>query len=203
MSVKQLVASWTSRDASPINAYIDLFAIIKDGGDVDAVMSQLPRPLFERIKDIAARHYSARTEGADPDEVALARGIMSWDDLPPSPRPVRKKVAAEVGLRGTSWVSPQVAVTVAALFKLAGDPSRLRILLILEEGDPDVGALSARMGEDRASLGYHLSILRHAGLVKSSRRGIKMRHELTEKGRKLLNGTRPLLRKPTGRLVPT
>jgi DNA-binding transcriptional ArsR family regulator len=202
MSVKQLVASWTSGDASPINAYIDLFALMKDGGDVDSVMRRLPGPLLERIKDIAARHYAARTEGADPNEVELARRIMSWGKLHASTSPKRKKGVAEMRLRWIGPVGPRT-IAAAARFKLVSDPLRLWILIILAESEPEVGVLSARMGKDPATLKYHLSMLRRGGLVKSSHRGIQVHHELTEKGRKLVTAARPLIGKPGGRLVPT
>jgi DNA-binding transcriptional ArsR family regulator len=64
----------------------------------------------------------------------------------------------------------QVEVAVTALRMLA-DPTRLRLLWLLRDGEHDVGSLAAAVGAARPSVSQHLAKLLLAGLVSMRREG--------------------------------
>jgi len=64
----------------------------------------------------------------------------------------------------------QVEATVTALRMLA-DPTRLRLLWLLREGERDVGSLTAVVDAARPAVSQHLAKLLLAGLVASRRDG--------------------------------
>jgi DNA-binding transcriptional ArsR family regulator len=53
----------------------------------------------------------------------------------------------------------------AARFRALGDPSRLRLLHLLMEGERSVGELEEASGLGQASVSRHLAVLRRDGLV--------------------------------------
>jgi ArsR family transcriptional regulator len=58
------------------------------------------------------------------------------------------------------------------VFKLMSDESRLRILLTLaREGETNVSALCAMLGQSQPAVSHHLTLLRMAGLVGFRRAG--------------------------------
>ena len=77
-------------------------------------------------------------------------------------------------MQETEWPQlpgePQVEATVTALRMLA-DPTRLRLLWLLHDGERDVGTLAAAVGAARPSVSQHLAKLLLAGLVASRRDG--------------------------------
>lgn len=68
--------------------------------------------------------------------------------------------------------------TVAARFRLLGDPTRLRIVCALEQGESDVGCLAALAGVGMPAVSQHLAKLRLAGVVHGRREGQRMVYEL-------------------------
>jgi len=60
---------------------------------------------------------------------------------------------------------------IAGLLRAMGDPSRLRLLQALNEGDACVGELAKSAGLSNANASKHLSILRQVGLVEYTRQG--------------------------------
>ncbi|GAB3157083.1 metalloregulator ArsR/SmtB family transcription factor [Micromonospora sonneratiae] len=64
----------------------------------------------------------------------------------------------------------QVTAAVTALRMLA-DPTRLRLLWLLREGEHDVGTLAAAVGAARPAVSQHLGKLLLAGLVSTRREG--------------------------------
>lgn len=64
----------------------------------------------------------------------------------------------------------QVAIAVTALRMLA-EPTRLRLMCLLREGEHDVGSLAAAVGAARPAVSQHLAKLLLAGLVTSRRAG--------------------------------
>ncbi len=54
------------------------------------------------------------------------------------------------------------------------DPSRVRILHHLQEGEADIGTLVAATGVAQASVSKHVSVLRQAGWVESRRQGTRV-----------------------------
>ena len=64
----------------------------------------------------------------------------------------------------------QIEAAVTALRMLA-DPTRLRLLWHLGQGEYDVGSLAALVGASRPAVSQHLAKLRLAGLVATHRDG--------------------------------
>jgi DNA-binding transcriptional ArsR family regulator len=64
----------------------------------------------------------------------------------------------------------QVETAVTALRMLA-DPTRLRLLWVLRDGEHDVGSLAAAVGAARPAVSQHLGKLLLAGLVATRRDG--------------------------------
>lgn len=57
------------------------------------------------------------------------------------------------------------------IFKALTDPSRRRILKLLQKGSLSAGSLAAEFDFTAASLSHHLSVLKAAELVRTERRG--------------------------------
>jgi DNA-binding transcriptional ArsR family regulator len=72
----------------------------------------------------------------------------------------------------TVFVGPTVeTAAVARFFRVLGDPTRLRLLQLLEAGEQSVGELVAAVGQPQPRVSTHLACLRHCGLVTTKRRG--------------------------------
>lgn len=80
--------------------------------------------------------------------------------------------------------SPQkVACSVevkAKLFRGLGDPTRLKILEMLREGDKCVGELVSLLGLPQGRVSSHLACLRWCGYVSTRRRGKKIYYQLVD-----------------------
>jgi DNA-binding transcriptional ArsR family regulator len=72
----------------------------------------------------------------------------------------------------------QLLVAAEVLRHLA-DPTRLRLLRLLAEGEQDVSTLSAQVVASRSSVSQHLGRLRLAGLVRAHRVGRRMLYRIT------------------------
>lgn len=70
--------------------------------------------------------------------------------------------------------------TVAARLRLLSDPTRLRIVCALGQGESDVGCLAGLAGVGMPAVSQHLSKLRLAGVVRSRREGQRMVYELID-----------------------
>jgi DNA-binding transcriptional ArsR family regulator len=73
----------------------------------------------------------------------------------------------------------------AVRFKQVSDLTRLRVLLILGEGERSVGILSSEIACSMTVLSRHLALLRLAGLVAPRRDGQRNIYALTDAGRDL------------------
>ena len=69
---------------------------------------------------------------------------------------------------------------VAERFRALSDPSRLRILLLLKEGERNVTGLTEALDLRQASVSKHLGILRRAGLVTSRRDGPQVLYRVAD-----------------------
>ncbi|MGH8995207.1 MAG: ArsR/SmtB family transcription factor [Acidimicrobiales bacterium] len=69
---------------------------------------------------------------------------------------------------------------VAARLRLLCDPTRLRILCALRQGESDVGCLAELAGAGVPAVSQHLAKLRLAGVVKPRREGQHMVYELID-----------------------
>jgi DNA-binding transcriptional ArsR family regulator len=76
------------------------------------------------------------------------------------------------------------------IFKALSDPTRLRLVKLLNNCQPDVceggalcvNALAHRLGVTQSAVSQHLRILRQAGLVSGARRGSFMHYSLDPNG---------------------
>jgi DNA-binding transcriptional ArsR family regulator len=73
-------------------------------------------------------------------------------------------------------------VATARFFRVLGDPTRLQILELLEDGERSVGQLVAAVGQSQPRVSTHLACLRHCGFVTAERRGKEVIYRLTVDG---------------------
>ena len=69
-----------------------------------------------------------------------------------------------------AWASDEIERAVAML-KLLGNPTRLRILLVLLEGEQSVSQLASSLAEPSTGISQHLAKLRLGHLVRVRREG--------------------------------
>jgi ArsR family transcriptional regulator, cadmium/lead-responsive transcriptional repressor len=77
--------------------------------------------------------------------------------------------------------TPATAVavpTLARLFRVLGDPTRLAIIRLLEDGERPVRELVAAVGASQPRVSAHLACLRHCRLVETERRGREIVYRL-------------------------
>ncbi len=86
--------------------------------------------------------------------------------------------------------------TLARLFRVLGDPTRLLIVELLEEGQLPVRDLVEALGSSQPRVSTHLACLRHCGLVETERRGREVLYRLT------IPGLPALLRAAAGIAAP-
>lgn len=85
-----------------------------------------------------------------------------------------------VSIEGFEMPSAAQVETVAARLRLLGDPTRLRIVCALGQGESDVGCLAGLAGVGLPAVSQHLSKLRLAGVVKPRREGQRVVYELID-----------------------
>ena len=76
----------------------------------------------------------------------------------------RDPVAAPEG-PAAQWVSFRESPTLAALLRLLGDPTRLRILVLLVNGEQSVMDLCRQIAVPQPTVSHHLAWLRASNLV--------------------------------------
>jgi DNA-binding transcriptional ArsR family regulator len=81
----------------------------------------------------------------------------------PSPIPLHTETATAL--------SDDKAIELAEMFRLLGDPSRLRIVIETLGGPQSVGHMAAKLGLSPSLVSHHLRLLRAARLVSPERRG--------------------------------
>lgn len=75
-------------------------------------------------------------------------------------------------------LSDDKTVELAEMFRLLGDPSRLRIVIDTLEGPKSVGDIAATLGLSPSLVSHHLRLLRAARLVSPQRRGKQIFYRL-------------------------
>lgn len=68
--------------------------------------------------------------------------------------------------------------TLAAMFKALGDPTRLRIMHLLTQGELCVCDIMAALETPQSTISRHLAYLKNASLIKGKRCGKWMHYEL-------------------------
>jgi DNA-binding transcriptional ArsR family regulator len=73
----------------------------------------------------------------------------------------------------------------AMLLKHLSDPTRLQVVLLLDQDERHVGALSDYLNQSQPAVSHHLALLRHGGVIAPRREGKNNFYSLTETGEKL------------------
>jgi ArsR family transcriptional regulator len=68
----------------------------------------------------------------------------------------------------------------AQIYKALSEEIRLRIVMLLMQGELCVCDLMAIFGEPQSKISRHLAYLKHSGLIKSRRVGVWMHYDLKE-----------------------
>lgn len=68
------------------------------------------------------------------------------------------------------------------LLRLAAQPTRLQVLLLLGDGELHVGAITDAAANSQPAASHHLAVLRRGGLIARWRRGRTNCYRLTEPG---------------------
>jgi ArsR family transcriptional regulator, lead/cadmium/zinc/bismuth-responsive transcriptional repressor len=74
-------------------------------------------------------------------------------------------------LASTVLASDERVVPLADLFRLLGDPTRLRIVLACVDEKRAVGAIAESLGLSGSLVSHHLRLLRAARIVRADRQG--------------------------------
>jgi ArsR family transcriptional regulator, zinc-responsive transcriptional repressor len=73
----------------------------------------------------------------------------------------------------------------AILLKQVSDPTRLRVVSLLSEGERHVGGLCDQFDMSQPAVSHHLALLRHGGIVDRRRQGKNNFYSLTDTGYRL------------------
>ncbi len=80
------------------------------------------------------------------------------------------------------FLVPTETSAAARFFRVLGDPTRLKILELLGEGERTVGELVSAVGQPQPRVSTHLACLRHCGFVSTERRGKEVVYRLALDG---------------------
>jgi len=72
------------------------------------------------------------------------------------------------------------AEALARMFRVLGDPTRLRILVLLGKGELNVTGLCDNLRMCQPTVSHHLSVLRMSGLVDTRRNGKEIFYSLCD-----------------------
>ena len=78
-------------------------------------------------------------------------------------------------------VSEQEVIAMSRLFGLLGDPTRVKILLLLCRGEQNVTRLCGALKLPQPTVSHHLGLLRRGGLLTSRREGKSIHYALDGK----------------------
>jgi ArsR family transcriptional regulator len=90
-----------------------------------------------------------------------------------------REVVASAG-GGAPWLADAVLELVAARFRILGDPSRLRLLGLLMQGEHTVQELVDASGLTQTNVSRHLGLLRRDGIVGRQRDGNRAVYRITD-----------------------
>ena len=91
---------------------------------------------------------------------------------------------------------PTDVTAAARFFRVLGDPTRLKILELLGEGERTVGELVSAVRQPQPRVSTHLACLRHCGFVTTERRGKEIVYRLA------LNGLDGIVDRASGAMAP-
>ncbi len=79
MTIARMTELYRKGAYSPINYYLGLLELIKEGADLDLTMGEVPERLLRKMIDMARRHRDSGNE-ADSQDLAIAKQITEWDE---------------------------------------------------------------------------------------------------------------------------
>jgi DNA-binding transcriptional ArsR family regulator len=68
-------------------------------------------------------------------------------------------------------MTDQEIIALSRLFGLLGDPTRVRIILLLCRGEMNVSSLCQTLGLPQPTVSHHLGLLRRGGILQTRREG--------------------------------
>jgi len=83
---------------------------------------------------------------------------------------------------GPVIASDELLHRIAEVLKAMADPTRLKILHCLNQGERCVSDILEVVGGSQANVSKHLSVLKRAGLVDSRRDGLNVFYHITDEG---------------------
>lgn len=81
-----------------------------------------------------------------------------------------------------SPVPPELAEMIASRLRVIGDPSRIRILDLLREGELSVAQITERLGTSQQNASKHLGVLLQAGIVSRRKQGTSALYAIADEG---------------------
>ncbi len=87
---------------------------------------------------------------------------------------------SEVAMAGKWKLAEEEVVDLAEFFKVFGDPTRLKILFVLQEGETDVTSLCEEVGLQQSTVSQQLKLLRARRLVKWRKEGRNVLYRLND-----------------------
>jgi len=78
--------------------------------------------------------------------------------------------------------SDELLSRIADVLKAMADPTRLKILHGLHQGERCVSEILAKVGGSQANVSKHLSVLKRAGLVDCRREGLNVYYRIIDEG---------------------
>lgn len=76
--------------------------------------------------------------------------------------------------------------SLSSLLKLVAEPSRLKILCILRQGEHCVCEIERHVDLSQSLLSHHLADLRKAGLIVGEKKGLNVHYRLTNEGKRIV-----------------
>jgi DNA-binding transcriptional ArsR family regulator len=121
----------------------------------------------------------------------------SKTSLTPTPKKARTAAAKTAAAEAAEFKAAQRA---ASLLKMGGDATRVRLLCLLErQGETNVTALCAAIGQSQPATSHHLALCKHSGIIECRRNGKSNFYALTAKGRILAEILGRVMAEDTGR----
>lgn len=102
--------------------------------------------------------------------------------------PTAKKSKTKQGINPKT--DTESLVVISEFLKKASEPIRVRILLMLSEGERNVGSMCEEMNYQQSAVSHQLRLMRHGGLLIAKRVGKNVIYSLTESGKSLANVVR-------------
>ena len=77
-------------------------------------------------------------------------------------------------------LSEEQGIELAEIFRLMGDPTRLRIILLCVDGPICVSDIAQRLGVEQSLVSHHLRLLRASRVLRSRRQGKQMFYSVSD-----------------------